>query len=100
MSFYAYKTLEPKISTISLDGKMQLAAGVAAQALRDLLDPDILKAADALIWWIDPGAGPAWLDWLGVDNSSDPNQVFLQICGVLRNAKAKNEIKRYVGNRN
>ena len=93
---------DSEVSAISLDGRLQLAAAVAAQAIQDLLDPDLLRATDALAWWLDDCGGPLWLDCLSDDYpGADPGRAFVSICGVISHAKkTKTKVGRYAAARN
>ena len=60
-------------SDIRLDPWLHLAAAVTVRAVYDLRAADLMKALDALGWWLSDG--PLWLDALGI--SDDPDCVFV-----------------------
>jgi len=65
-------------SQIFLDPHKRLGAAVCLQAVKDFQDNNIIKALDALLFWLDDG--PVWLDALGFEGDG-PVEVLVKIAG-------------------
>ena len=67
-SYYA-----KELSLIHKNPWLRLGAGVVSQAVQDFNGQDLLKAIDALLWFLDEG--PVWLDYLNFER--DPDKIFI-----------------------
>jgi hypothetical protein len=71
-----------------VDPMRQLFAAVVCQAVRDLAAEDMIKALDALCFWLDDHQGGlSWLDALEDDFPSDPDIVFRCVIGGASDEK-------------
>lgn len=65
---------EREPSLCSIHPPLRLAAGIVKQAVEDYTSDDVVKALDALAWFLDEGGAGLLLDALELP--TDPDRIF------------------------